>query len=192
MRTIRLYGSLRKFGREFTLDVRTPAEAIRALCCQLKGFRQFIEKHSEPGYVVKVGEEERGSEELQHPCARQEVIKLIPYVAGGNATTRIIIGAILIAAVTIASSGTLTPMTATMLMSTGASLVLGGIAELLAPSPKSLSSNNKAYQPSYLFDGPVNTVGSGYAVSVGYGQMLIGSHVISAEMYSVEEVVSAA
>ena len=191
MRTIRLYGSLRKFGREFTLDVRTPAEAIKALCCQLNGFRQFIEKHSEPGYVVKVGEDERGPEELQYPCAKQEVIKLIPYVAGGNATTRIIIGAILIAA-TIASGGTLAPMTATMLMSTGASLVLGGIAELLAPSPKSLSSNNKAYQPSYLFDGPVNTVGSGYAVSVGYGQMLIGSHVISAEMYSVEEVVSVA
>ena len=190
MRTIKLYGSLKKFGSEFTLDVRTPAEAIRALCCQLKGFRQHIEKHSEPWYIIKVGEDERGAEELRYPCSKHEVIKLIPYVAGGNATTRIVIGAILIAA-TIASGGALSPVTATVLMSTGASLVIGGVAELLAPSPKSMSSNNKSFQPSYLFDGPVNTVGSGYAVSVGYGKMLIGSHVISAEMFSVEEVVSA-
>ena len=38
-----------------------------------------------------------------------------------------------------------------------------------------------------MFDGPIDTIGSGYAVTVGYGEMLVGSHVVSADLYSVEE-----
>ena len=66
-------------------------------------------------------------------------------------------------------------------------MVIGGVAELLAPSPKTAKSNSKKDSPSYMFDGPINTIGSGYAVTVGYGEMLVGSHVVSADLYSVEE-----
>lgn len=42
MRTIKLYGKLRKFGREFKLAVSTPAEAIKALCVMVPGFEKFL------------------------------------------------------------------------------------------------------------------------------------------------------
>ena len=40
--TILLFGQLRQFGRSFKLSVRTPAEAIKALCVQILGFGRFL------------------------------------------------------------------------------------------------------------------------------------------------------
>lgn len=194
MKTIKLYGELaEKFGKEFKLAVKTPAEAIRALCLQLGGFRQHLEKYSEPGYVVRVGKDARDAEELTAPSSNLEIIRIIPVVAGASAVGRIILGIALIAvaiyapwaATAIGSTGA---TVGTVMLGIGASLVLGGIAELLAPSPPKTDGNTAPEAtPSYLFDGPVNTMGAGYAVPVGYGELLVGSHVISAELYSVEE-----
>ena len=176
MKTIKLYGALgAKFGKVFKLDVKNPAEAVRAMCSQVKGFRQHLVRFSEPGYVVRVGGDDKSLDELRDPCSSN----------GANAVVRIIIGTALIAAGVIAGGPT-NPLGFT-LMTMGSSLVMGGIAEILAPSPKTTASNSRKETPSYMFDGPVNTIGSGYAVTVGYGEMLIGSHVVSAELYSVEE-----
>ena len=195
MKTVRLYGVLgEKFGREFKLDVRTPAEAIKALCAQIKGLRQHFGEFSEPGYIVRVGTESRGLDELGHPSSSKEVIRIIPVTAGSSATARIIIGVSLMvvgAMMAWADGGFTFTNGAMIVFSIGASMTLGGIAELLAPAPPKMKPNRAANAtPSYLFDGPVNTSGSGYAVSAGYGEMLIGSHVVSAEFYSVEEAVN--
>jgi predicted phage tail protein len=43
MVTIRLLGEAgRRFGRQFKLAVKTPAEAVRALCAQIPGLRQYF------------------------------------------------------------------------------------------------------------------------------------------------------
>ena len=42
MTTILLYGQLRQFGRSFRMAVRTPAEAVKALCVQIPGFERFL------------------------------------------------------------------------------------------------------------------------------------------------------
>lgn len=39
---VKFYGSLKEYGTEFSLDVRDTAEAIRALCSQIKGLRQSL------------------------------------------------------------------------------------------------------------------------------------------------------
>lgn len=202
MKLIKLYGDLAlNFGKEFELDVRNAAEAIRALCVQLKGFREYLEKHSEPGYTVKVGKIELSEDELHNPTSLSETIKIIPLVAGGNATTRIIIGVTLLAlalwnpgswayvSATASSAGGMT-VAGQIAVSIGLSLTMGGIAEILAPTPpKTEAATAPEATPSYMFDGPVNTVGPGYIIPVGYGELLIGSHVISAELYSVEEAI---
>lgn len=202
MKLIKLYGDLAlNFGKEFELDVRNAAEAIRALCVQLKGFREYLEKHSEPGYTVKVGKIELSEDELHNPTSLSETIKIIPLVAGGNATTRIIIGVTLLAlawwnpgnwayvSATASSAGGMT-VAGQIAVSIGLSLTMGGIAEILAPTPPKMeAATAPEATPSYMFDGPVNTVGPGYIIPVGYGELLIGSHVISAELYSVEEAI---
>jgi len=65
----------------------------------------------------------------------------------------------------------------TMAVSFGASLVLGGLAQMLAKNPQ--KPNDSA---SYLFNGPVNTTEQGNAVPVLYGRLIIGSQVISASL----------
>jgi predicted phage tail protein len=44
-------------------------------------------------------------------------------------------------------------------------------------------------KPSFLFDGPVNTIAQGHPVPVGYGEMYVGSAVISAGIVT-EEIVT--
>lgn len=202
MKLIKLYGDLAlNFGKEFELDVRNAAEAIRALCVQLKGFREYLEEHSEPGYTVKVGKIELSEDELHNPTSLSETIKIIPLVAGGSATTKIIIGVTLLAlawwnpgswayvAATASSAGGMT-VAGQIAVSIGLSLTMGGIAEILAPTPPKMeAATAPEATPSYMFDGPVNTIGPGYTIPVGYGELLIGSHVISAELYSVEEAI---
>lgn len=195
MKTIRLYGELaKKFGKEFKLEVRTAAEAVRALCVMVKGFREHLEAHSEPGYVVRVHKTAKAIEELHDPVSSKETIKIIPVVAGASAVGRIILGVALIAfaiyapQLGFAALGTKGAIVSTVAFGIGMSLTLGGVAELLAPSPPKMGGMRPPEQtPSYMFDGPVNTMGAGYAVPVGYGELLVGSHVISAELFSVEE-----
>jgi len=60
MRNIRLCAQLRQFGKSYPLAVRTPAEAIKALCVQIPGLERFISNAKSRGleFAVFVGEEE--------------------------------------------------------------------------------------------------------------------------------------
>jgi predicted phage tail protein len=62
----------------------------------------------------------------------------------------------------------------------GASLVLGGIATLLAPSPP--GTNTDKQKSSYLFSNPVNVARQGGPVSILIGELHIGSTVVSASL----------
>lgn len=193
MKIVKLYGDLaKKFGRSFKLDVKTPAEAIRALCVIRPGFRKYMEDNSEPGYVVRVGRDIRGEDELTHPFSIKETFKIIPVTAGASGFFKVVLGVALIAVAwwnPLAWGAVATLATG----ATGVALALGGVVDLLSPAPaKQDAPTNPESTPSYMFNGPVNTSGPGYAVPIGYGELLIGSHVVSAELYSVEEPISGA
>ena len=173
-----LLGELGKtYGRRFTLDVKSPAEAIRALVANFPD----IQKHmADRYYRVVVGKEDTGEDELHNPIGRQ-TIKIVPVVVGAGSAFKIILGAVLIAS-TFFIPG-LNVVVAQMVFSMGASLILGGVAQMLAPSPQSGSPNEQPENtPSYLFNGPVNTTAQGQPVAVGYGRLRIGSAVISASL----------
>lgn len=184
MRKIRLYGVLaKKFGKEFELDVKSPAEAIRALCAIVPGFKRHMVEHSEPGYTIRVGKEYRDASSLAHPSSTREAIKIAPALAGSNSTARIIIGIILIVgSFFIDPTGATGAKIATAMFSVGVGMTLSGIAELLVPTPKMKAKERPENEPSYAFDGPVNTIGQGHAVPVGYGRLTVGSQVISAQL----------
>jgi predicted phage tail protein len=58
---------------------------------------------------------------------------------------------------------------------------LGGVAQMLAPQPASNEpSERPENQPSYTFNGAVNTTAQGQPVPLGYGRLVVGSAVISA------------
>ncbi len=186
MMTVMLYGHLgRHFGRRHRYAVRSPAEAVRALCATLPGFRRYVAaEHSTPGYRVLVGKAARDAEHLHDP-AEHDVIRLVPVVAGaGGGWGQIILGAALIAiSIAVPGLGFLAPV----FLKLGTALVLGGIAQLLSPQQKGGKGNNGENTASDVFAGAVNTSTQGNPVPLGYGRLLIGSQVVSAGLY-VDEV----
>jgi predicted phage tail protein len=65
---------------------------------------------------------------------------------------------------------------------TGASLILGGVAQMLSPAPTFSSferGKEAARLESFTFSGITNTVQQGMPVPICYGRCYIGSAVIS-------------
>lgn len=168
---IRLYGHLReRFGEGFDLAVSSPTEAIRALCAVVPG---FLESFREGSYQVLVGDEPQTMDTVPFPSGRLD-ISLVPVVVGGKSE----FGQILMGVALIALSFAF-PAIGPMLMGMGTSMVLGGIAQMLAGSPQVGGPDDPQNNGSF-FSGPENTVVQGACLPVGYGKVLVGSMVVSA------------
>ncbi len=192
MKKVKLLGELgKKFGRVFKLDVRTPAEAIRALCVNLPGFEKHLLESQKRniGFKLVIGKEQWSKDDLMNPMGQADMT-LVPVVMGsGGSFGKIIIGAALIAAAVFnplafyGGTALLTGTAATIAISVGTSLIISGVSELLSPVPKPQALQDRPdNKPSYAFNGAVNTSAQGYPVPVGYGRMIVGSAVISASI----------
>ena len=183
---IRLYGRLAKFlkRRVFEADVSSAAEAVRFL---LASFPHLEPELSEGHYRVSVGDYDLAEDELHHP-AGQQVIKIIPVVAGAGAVGRIIAGVLLVGAALIIGQPWLGATAYGLIVGTGASLVLGGVAQLLTPVPTLPTGTDSQQDPrkTYSFSGIQNTSRQGTPVPVIYGETLVGSVVISAGIDTVQ------
>lgn len=185
IRTIRLFGSLgKKFGEVHRFSVRTPAEAVRALCVNFPKFEKELRdsKDKNVAYKVKVDSREIDASELKFPSSKE--IHFSPIIMGaGNATGKFIVGAVLIVAGLIITGGTYgagAPL-GTAMINVGIGFMIGGVFQMLSPVPKGQDPQESPDdKPSYVFNGPVNTTAQGEPVPIGYGRMIIGSAVISA------------
>jgi len=187
LRKIRVYGRLAKFlgQRVFEADVASAAEAVRFL---VVNFPQ-LEKHmADQHYRVSVGSYDLTLDELHDPAGQQE-IKVVPVLAGaGGPVGRIIAGAVLVAVgLFVPGIGALGVQ---LLVGVGASLVLGGVAQLLTPTPRinqpGTPEDNNDPRKSYSFSGIQNTSRQGTPVPIVYGETLVGSVVISAGIDTVQ------
>jgi predicted phage tail protein len=184
---VTLYGDLaEKYGKHWDLSIKTPAEAIRALSANNSGFRSDLLK-KEAAYIVKVSGKSIGEEELLNPLASYNNIKIIPVIAGADKLGKILLGAALIyIGINPSVVGGLSVGVATALVSIGVSLVIGGVAELLAKPPE-LAEAEDSFQ-SFSFNGVSNTVTQGLPVPICYGQLLVGGATISSGAASVNYV----
>ncbi|WIH05509.1 tail assembly protein [Xanthomonas translucens pv. graminis] len=200
LRTIRLYGPLgTRFGREFRLAVSSPAEAVRALCVLLPGFASYLTHAKDRGmaFAVFVGRRNLGLEQLHDPPGTED-IRIAPVLMGAksSAITTILIGAALIITAGAASvylGGTFlgTAAVGGVVGAAGAAgwaMVVGGIAQMLAPQPKGLGTGERPEnKPSYSFNGPVNTQAQGSPYPLGYGRGWGGGAIISAGIYTEDQ-----
>ena len=194
LRKIKLYGQLAKFigRRVLEADVATAAEAVRMLVANFPGIEQHM---AEQYYRVTVGTYDLALDEIHDPAGQQD-IKIMPVVAGAGAAGRIILGVALIAlAIAVpglgAAAGAKAAATifgtgfSSMALSVGflgASLVLGGVAQLLTPVPKIPQGPDTDNDPrkTFNFSGIQQTSRQGVPVPCVYGLTLVGSVVISA------------
>lgn len=199
MKVVKVYGALRKFlgGRcRFEFEVDTPAQAIKALCVNFPDLEQWLIK-SDWGYRVMVGKERIGPENAELVClpwSEREVFSIAPVIAGaGQGAGQIFagIGLIALAIITggIASAGVALGgfmgigTVGTAVVGIGASLVLGGIAQMISPQPNIsplIRGKEAARLESFSFSGINNTSQQGLPVPIAYGRVFTGSAVLSA------------
>ena len=219
--TVRLLGDLaERYGEEHEYhNLRTPAEAIKLLCINKPELQEeLIHAHENGiGYRLIQAGVDLDYDDLTLPIGSNELI-LVPVVAGsgGGAIGKIIIGVALVA-LSFVSFGATGGLFAGGLLagaagsfavaSIGASLILGGVAQLLSPQPQfSLLGNNRFGsaeatstdgpqsivrgsdgRQSYAYTGAANTVGVGATIPVAYGEVLIGSNLLSATVDVADE-----
>jgi predicted phage tail protein len=193
MTTIKLYGQLGNlFGKEHQRLVRTTKEAMRALCCTLKGFENYMKSSRFRGltYAVYVNKKNIGEDDLEYPNVGRE-IRIVPVIIGSKraGALQTILGAVL---VVVGAIGAFTPIGQAFggaawgpyMMQAGGALLAGGIIQMISPQASGLSSKQDAdNQASYAFGGVTNTAAQGYPVPLAYGKRRIGGAIISAGIY---------
>jgi predicted phage tail protein len=142
-------------------------------------------------YRVSSGKHILTEHELHYPVGSTEVISITPVIAGRGAVGRIIVGALLIiGSFFIPGLALFGIALAPIALGIGASLVLGGVAELLSPVPRADLNPGGEKDPkvdSYSFSGIQNSSRSGLPIPVIYGEVVVGSITISAGS-TVEEI----
>lgn len=203
-----LFGDLGTFleAKEWELNVKSVAEAIRALNSLTRGkfSDYFIKKDKlQAKYRVLINGRDFDSpereinennwysvkdSELIMIKGNLKTIDIVPVLessdpkAGGLFAS--ILGAILIVVGILVIIGTWGGGTllGIGLIVAGLTLTAAGAIALLSRPPDygAFNSLQNSSSQSYLFSGPINTIGEGNPIPVGYGTMLIGSNVISA------------
>ncbi|HHH5959548.1 tail assembly protein [Enterobacter cloacae complex sp. FYR_6] len=192
MTRIELGGVLGKtFGKIHHRLISRVSEAGVALAKTIPGFEQFMISSQRRGltYSVFKGKKNIGVDDLGFPVTG-DVIRIVPVVIGSKKAGlfQTILGAVLIAAAVFVSGGVGAAFAAGGLTgfaaATGASLVLGGVIQLLSPQPSGIASKQSAdNRASYAFGGVTNTAAQGYPVPLLYGRRRIGGAIISAGIY---------
>jgi predicted phage tail protein len=218
-REVKVYGPLAKFvgQRRFLAEINSAGEAVRMLLANFPGLeRHMADQH----YKVIVDGYDSDLDELHNPAS--QTIKIVPVLGGaGGGVGKILAGVALIAAAIVIgpaaggflglgaglggatgagaalSMGLVGGAFATAVGAVGAALVLGGVSQLLSPTPQigqigpgsmnpgagrntTTQGTELDPQESYSFSGIQNTSRMGLPVPVVYGETVVGSVVISA------------
>ncbi|MDV3057970.1 tail assembly protein [Pseudomonas paracarnis] len=186
----KLRGALRQFGKSYPLAVRTPAEAVKALCVQIPGFERYISNAKSRGLEFAVFREKRniGEKELNYNGTGD--ITIAPVITGSKraGSLQTIVGGILIAAAYVLS---FTPFAAAspFLYSAGAAMSIGGIIQMLSPQAGGLKTSAAPENvPGYAFGSAKNTTASGNPVPLCIGHRRWGGAIISAAIYAEDKV----
>ena len=187
LKTIKLYGVLgKKFGKEFHLAVESTREAVKALSVQVPGFEQFMLTAHEQGLAFAVFQDDENISEDQIDFETgAKVIKIVPKVigAGGNGILQTILGAVMIVVGVITQQYWAVGM--------GVGMMIGGIAQMLAPKVATEDQNQDGNKANKGFGGAVTTIAQGNPVPILYGQREVGGFIVNAGQFAVDTFSSA-
>ena len=201
LRTVKVYGHLAEHCGQSVFEalVRVPADAIRFLLCNFPELRSLMR---DGYYKVAVGKYDLQladhPEQLHYPMAADDVVKIIPVVsgAGGKGLGQILLGAALIGVSLLVpgsgvagtsflgSAGAGASLGANLAVAAGnlgLALSLGGIATMITPVPQQPEAPGEG-QGGFAFSGAINTSQEGIPVPVVYGEMIVGSVVLSTRL----------
>lgn len=190
MQSVYLVGGIEKFGPHWEAECSNIRDIFRLIDCQTPGFRKYLVDAAEAGVGFEI---QRGEEFLEEPeemllSLNNEDIIITEVPAGSKSAGSKILAAIAIITVAILLPGSFTAaLTGTStqgalvasatvgLTMVAVNLAIAGITQLLAPGPQT----DEGTDPSYLFNGPQNTIAQGLPVPVAYGELIVGGMPIS-------------
>lgn len=174
--TVQFHGNLAQFGERFDLYANTVNEAIRSLAIQIDGLKQYLRKGY---YRVKVDNKVVTQSEYIGvlDVADGTVIHVSPRVAGSGKFGTFILGAVLTGVSFLPGMEFLMPM--------GIGLMIGGVAQMLI-KPKTFNQDHLGIEDSKssAFTNLSNIVGQGKKIPRVYGNIRVGSVIISQELSS--------
>ena len=190
LRKIKLYGHLREHTglKEVEAYVDNVREAVNFLTCNWPKLESEIVQNN---YHVLLDEDDISEEELAYPIGNAS-ISFIPVVEGSGKFGRILGGAALLGlsfgvggvfsnALTFGKGFGASFATASFgakaAFGVGASLVLGGISEMLTPTPR--IPEGQQTPESSAFSSPLNVSIAGIPVPLVYGTAICGSIVVN-------------
>jgi len=195
MRKIKLYGELAKITGYKELDavVNTTAQAVSFL---VHNFPELEGHMADKYYQVLLGKENLTLDELHFPVGKSD-IKFVPVISGSGGIGKALFGGALIAMSFGVGGLFTTPLAfggggigfaaaglgAKAAFGIGASLVLGGVSDMLFPTPKAPQfSSEQDPRLSFSFNGTQQTSRAGTPVPLVYGEIFTGSVVISSSI----------
>ncbi len=185
MVNVRFYGSLKQFGSDFRLDCKTPAEVIHALTSQIPKLRQFIQQGL---FTVRVGRDYFDNRYLEKGLSQKlkddAVVHFTPTLKGSKrgGLFGVITGVALIAgALALGPLGfsVIGANAAWMVGGLGASLLLGGVAQMLTKMPSMSTGKDADKKQSTSFSNLSNMAAQGRPMPIAYGRIRVGSLIIS-------------
>ena len=196
MVNVRFYGSLKQFGSEFNLDCKTPAEVVHALTSQIQKLRQFIQQGL---FTVRVGRDYLDNRYLEQGLSQKlkddATVHFTPALKGSKrgGLFGVIAGAAIVASALVLGPlglGVLGSTSAMMIGGLGASMLLGGVAQMLTKMPtmrgvtptgavKPEKGKQEEKQQSTSFSNLSNMVAQGKSMPLAYGLIRTGTLVIS-------------
>ena len=185
MVNVRFYGSLKQFGTEFRLDCKTPAEVIHALTSQIPKLRQFIQQGL---FTVRVGLDYFDNRYLEKGLSQKlkddAIVHFTPTLKGSKrgGLFGVITGVALIAgalALGLLGFSVIGANAAWMVGGLGASLLLGGVAQMLTKMPSMSTGKDADKKQSTSFSNLSNMAAQGRPMPLAYGRIRVGSLIIS-------------
>ena len=174
----------KRFGREHTLAVRNPNEALRALCQLIPGFREFLTCAHEYGIFFQVitnNQDKVDYEGLGLSCTS---FSLVPVITGAlNFSFRnlglILVGALLVAVsmgafgIAYGAVGTISYGLKMAAFSLGMGLIFTGIAGIFAPGVPQDGKQEGREADDAVFAGGQGTSSQGTPIPLLYGEFLV-------------------
>tara|TARA_R100000734_G_C3235196_1_gene41769 strand:- start:1 stop:576 length:576 start_codon:yes stop_codon:yes gene_type:complete len=178
LKKITVYGKLRKFlGKsEFYADINSPREAFSFLFCNFKNLEEHMKEQL---YVVTVGAKKITSDLLD--IQTNQDIKIIPVVHGNFFS--IVLG---FAVKYFAKEYIKNVIIKQVVTYFAMKLIMDGVNNMLSPQEdtRNRDTGQDSLDPSalatnYSFTGLTNISNSGVPLNIAYGEILVGSIVVS-------------
>lgn len=201
---IKLHGQLGElFKEEWNFAVNTVAQALNAINSFTESkFFQYLGSKQQKGALYRVlinGEDFVAERSLDDPEDVEAVknsnlvakidnlktIDIVPVLEGAKEIFTVILGVVLIIVGVLIAVGTLGggALLGAAFIVIGIGLLAAGITSLLSKPPAFEDFREiEGSKSSYLFNGPTNIQREGGPIPVGYGRLLVGSQVISANL----------